>query len=179
MTKSEVIKMFGIIASLYTNAGRFAEADADMRDMWWEMLQDIPFDVAKRVVAQNAANSDYPPSIAQIRRAALQGAVEKRDTAEEAWALVLKALKNSAYNSVQEFAKLPDICKRCVGSAQVLKEWAISEDESTVSVARAQFLTAYKTLDKRDQERMMLPPSVRAALDEAMSHNLLSEGGEE
>lgn len=176
MTKSEVIKMFGIIASLYTNAGRFAEADADMRDMWWEMLQDIPFDVAKRVVAQNAANSDYPPSIAQIRRAALQGAVEKRDTAEEAWAKVDKAMRNSAYNSVEEFAKLPDICKRCVGSPAVLKEWAIAEGDTAYSVARSQFLTAYKTLDKRDQERMMLPPSVRTALDEAMSHNLLSEG---
>lgn len=168
--------MFGIIASLYTNAGRFAEADADMRDMWWEMLQDIPFDVAKRVVAQNAANSDYPPSIAQIRRAALQGAVEKRDTAEEAWAKVDKAMRNSAYNSVEEFAKLPDICKRCVGSPAVLKEWAIAEGDTAYSVARSQFLTAYKTLDKHEQERMMLPPSVRAALDEAMSHNLLSEG---
>lgn len=175
MTKSEVIKMFGIIASLYTNAGRFAEADADMRDMWWEMLQDIPFDVAKRVVAQNAANSDYPPSIAQIRRAALQGAVEKRDTAEEAWALVLHALQNSAYNSVEEFAKLPEICKRCVGSPNVLKIWAVSEDENAVSVARAQFLNSYRALDKREQERAMLPPSVRDALDVAKRNKLLNE----
>ena len=179
MTKAETVKMFALITSIFANAGRFAEPDAQMRDMWQMLLEDIPFEKAQQAVMAHSVNSEFPPSIAEIRRVALQGAVEKRDTAEEAWALVLHAMKNSAYNSVQEFAKLPDICKRCVGSAQVLKEWAISEDESTVSVARAQFLTAYKTLDKREQERMMLPPSVRAALDEAMSHNLLSEGGEE
>ena len=177
MTKKEVLKLFALIASIYTQAGRFAEADAQMRDAWHTLLEDISFDAAERAVSSHAVNNTFPPSIAEIRRYALAGIADNRDTAEEAWALVLKALKNSAYNSVEEFDKLPDICKRCVGSAQVLKSWAISEDEATVSVARAQFLSAYRTLDKRERERSMMPPSIRDALDEAMKHNLLQEGG--
>lgn len=179
MTKSETLKLFGVIASLYSNAGRFAEADITMRDMWHELLEDIPYSIAAKAVAAHTANSEYPPSIAEIRRYALQSVNNGRDTAEEAWSQVFKAIRNSAYNSVEEYAKLPEISKRCIGSAAVLKEWAVSEDESTISVARAQFLNAYKALDKREQERAMLPPSVRAALDQAMAVNLLQEGGDE
>lgn len=179
MTRAEVLKLFAIIGSIYANAGRFVEADAVMRDSWHELLNDIPFALATKAVYAHAANSEYPPSIAEIRRAALKSVTDGRDTAEEAWAVVFKAIRNSAYNSVEEYAKLPEICKRCVGSPAVLKEWAVSEDESTISVARAQFLNAYRTLDKREQERAMLPPAVRSALDAAMSDDalLLSEGG--
>lgn len=176
MTKQETVKLFALISTAYPRSEAFRKVSAESVEMWQMCLEDIPFAVAQKALAAHSVNSEFPPSIAEIRRAALQGAVEKRDTAEEAWALVLHALKNSAYNSVQEFAKLPDICKRCVGSPAVLKEWAIAEGDTAYSVARSQFLSAYRTLDKRDTERMMLPPSVRAALDEAMSHNLLSEG---
>ena len=179
MTKQETVKLFALISTAYPRSEAFRKVSAESVEMWQMCLEDIPFEVAQKALAAHSVNSEFPPSIAEIRRAALQGAVEAKDTAEEAWAKVDKAMRNSAYNSVQEFAKLPDICKRCVGSPAVLKSWAVSEDESTVSVARAQFLTAYRTLDKRDTERQMLPPSVRAALDEAMRHNLLSEGGEE
>ena len=179
MTKQETVKLFALISTAYPRSDAFRRATPDSVEMWAMCLEDIPFEVVQKAFVAHSVNSEFPPSIAEIRRAALQGAVEAKDTAEEAWGKVLKALKNSAYNSVEEFEKLPDICKRCVGSPAVLKSWAVSEDESTVSVARAQFLTAYKTLDKRDTERQMLPPSIRAALDEAMRHNLLSEGGED
>ncbi len=177
MTKQETVKLFALISTAYPRSEAFRKVSAESVEMWQMCLEDIPFAVAQKALAAHSVNSEFPPSIAEIRRAALQGAVEKCDTAEEAWALVLHALKNSAYNSVQEFDKLPDICKRCVGSAQVLKSWAISEDVTTVSVARAQFLNAYRVMDSRERERAMMPPSIRDALDEAMKHNLLQEGG--
>lgn len=176
MTKQEVVKLFALISTAYPRSEAFRKVSAESVEMWQMCLEDIPFAVAQKALAAHSVNSEFPPSIAEIRRAALQGAVEKRDTAEEAWALVLHALKNSAYNSVEEFAKLPDKVKRCVGSAQVLKEWAISEDFNQ-DVAKSNFARTYRDLDKHDREFAMMPPSVRAALTEAMQHNLLSEGG--
>lgn len=175
MTKAETVKMFALITSIFANAGRFAEPDAQMRDMWQMLLEDIPFEKAQQAVMAHSVNSEFPPSIAEIRRYALAGAVAQRDTTDEAWALVLKALKNSAYNSLEEYAKLPDKIKRCVGSAQVLKTWAVSEDFNQ-DVAKSNFARTYRELDERDRQFAMMPPSVRAALDEAMSHSLLSEG---
>lgn len=177
MLASEVVVLFDLISSAYPKTDVFKKVtDANVM-MWTMALEDVPFDVAQKAIVAHSVNSEFPPSIAEIRRYALAGIADRRDTAEEAWALVLKALKNSAYNSVEEFDKLPDICKRCVGSAQVLKSWAISEDVTTVSVARAQFLNAYRVMDSRERERAMMPPSIRDALDEAMKHNLLQEGG--
>ena len=177
MTKQEVVKLFALISTAYPRSDAFRRATPDAVEMWAMCLEDIPFEVVQKAFVAHSVNSEFPPSIAEIRRYALAGIADNRDTAEEAWALVLKALKNSTYNSVEEFDKLPDICKRCVGSAQVLKSWAVSEDESTVSVARAQFLNAYRVMDSRERERAMMPPSIRDALDEAMKHNLLQEGG--
>lgn len=176
MTKQEVVKLFALISTAYPRSDAFRKATPEAVEMWAVCLEDVPFAVIQKALVAHSVNSEFPPSIAEIRRAALQGETEKRDTAEEAWALVLHALQNSAYNSVEEFAKLPDICKRCVGSPNVLKTWAVSEDENTVSVARAQFLNSYRALDKREQERAMLPPSVRDALDVAKRNKLLNEG---
>ena len=179
MTKQEVVKMFALITTAYPRSDAFKKISAEAVEMWQTCLEDVPFNVAQSALVAHSVNSEYPPSIAEIRRAALKSVTDGRDTAEEAWSQVFKAIRNSAYNSVEEYAKLPEISKRCIGSAAVLKEWAVSEDESTISVARAQFLNAYRTLDKREQERAMLPPAVRAALDAAMSDDalLLSEGG--
>lgn len=172
MTKSEILKLFGVIASLYPNAVRFAEADASMRDAWHELLQDIDLRIAGKAVAAHAATHDFPPTIAEIRRFCFQSDGE---SAEEAWARVLHALKDSAYHSAERFADLPDVCKRLVGSASVLKEWAISEDGTSISVARARFVTQYDIEKRKETERKMIPPSVRQTLDAALSANLLQE----
>ena len=172
MTKADVLRLFGVIASLYPNAVRFAEADASMRDAWHELLQDIDLRIAGKAVAAHAATHDFPPTIAEIRRFCFQSDGE---SAEEAWARVLHALKDSAYHSAERFADLPDVCKRLVGSASVLKEWAISEDGTSISVARTRFVAQYDVEKRKEKERKLIPPSVRQALDAALNVNLLPD----
>lgn len=42
----------------------------------------------------------------------------------EAWSLVEKAIRNSIYNSQEEFSKLPPLVQKAVGSPNVLRLWA-------------------------------------------------------
>lgn len=171
MTKKEVAMLFAVITNLYPNEKRFAEASVDMAQAWHELLQDIPLQTAAKAVAAHAATNNFPPTIAEIRRFCVQA--NGGESAEQAWARVLAALKDSAYHSAERFAELPEVCKRLVGSASVLKEWAVSEDQTSVSVARARFLAQYDIEKRKDQERKMIPPSVRQALDVALNANLL------
>ena len=173
MTKKEVAQLFGAIASLYPSEKAFKSAEIPMIEAWHELLQDIPLQTAAKAVAAHAATNNFPPTIAEIRRFCIQA--DGGESAEQAWARVLSALKDSAYHSAERFAELPEVCKRLVGSANVLKEWAISEDQTSVSVARSRFLAQYDIEKRKDQERKMIPPSVRQALDAALNVNLLPD----
>lgn len=172
MTKSEVLKLFGVIASLYPNAVRFAEADAAMRDAWHELLQDIDLRIAGKAVAAHAATHDFPPTIAEIRRFCFQSDGE---SAEEAWARVLHALKDSAYHSAERFAELPPICQRLVGSPAQLTEWGLAEDGATISVARSRFVAQYDIEKSKETQRKMIPSAIRNVLNDA-TKPLLLEG---
>mgnify|MGYP002513735074 CR=1 FL=1 len=172
MTKKEVAQMFGAIASLYPSEKAFKSAEIPMIEAWHELLQDISLQTAAKAVAAHASTNSFPPTIAEIRRFCFQSDGE---SAEEAWARVLHALKDSAYHSAERFAELPTVCKRLVGSASVLKEWAISEDQTSVSVARARFLAQYDIEKRKETERKMIPEAVRNLLDEVTKPLLLEE----
>ena len=177
MTKKEVAQLFGVIASLFPKEKAFKSAEIPMIEAWHELLQDIPLQTAAKAVAAHAATNNFPPTIAEIRRFCIQA--DGGESAEQAWARVLRALKDSAYHSAERYAELPDVCKRLVGSANVLKEWAISEDQTSISVARARFLAQYDMEKRKESERKMIPPSVRQALDAALNANLLPESEED
>lgn len=174
--KQDVVKLFGVITNLFPNDKRFAAADANMVSAWHELLQDIDFRIATKAIAAHAATNDYPPTIAEIRRFCIKADGE---SAEQAWARVLHALKDSAYHSAERFAELPEVCKRLVGSANVLKEWAISEEQTSVSVARTRFLAQYDIEKRKETERKMIPSAIRQLLDEVSKPMLLQEGADD
>ena len=174
--KQDVVKLFGVITNLFPNDKRFASADANMVSAWHELLQDIDFGIAAKAIAAHAATNDYPPTIAEIRRFCIKA---NGESAEQAWARVLHALKDSAYHSAERFAELPEVCKRLVGSANVLKEWAISEEQTSVSVARTRFLAQYDIEKRKETERKMIPSAIRQLLDEVSKPMLLQEGADD
>ncbi len=56
----------------------------------------------------------FPPTIADIRTKATEIIAPAEESMSElqAWALVQRALRNSGYNSEEEFAKLPEACQK-------------------------------------------------------------------
>ena len=92
--------------------------------------------------------------------------------AMEAWNLVAKALRNSAYGSEEEFAKLPPAVQRVAHSPSQLREWALMDADTVQSVVASNFQRAYTARQKSDREFEALPPAVRqyvAALTEGES----------
>ena len=166
MTYKETIQLFSLITTLYPGERRFADAGQAMLQAWTEMLQDLPFARVAAALKQHTALNRYPPSISELRGACV-AAQPQGMSAEQAWAKVLRAVKNSSYYAQRMFDELPPICQRLVGSAQVLREWAQAEGPNALSVPRSQFLKGYAIEQTRQQERSLLPPAVRHALDAA------------
>lgn len=93
MTKSETVKLFVIIKSLFPRDDAFKNATPDMVSAWTEMLADIPFDHAKAAVKAAVATSPFPPSIAEIRDYATRLTAPKRMSADEAWGIASECIR--------------------------------------------------------------------------------------
>ena len=94
----------------------------------------------------------------------------------QAWALVQKALRNSGYNSEEEFAKLPEACQRAVGTAANLKEWALMDSDQVATIEQSHFIRNYRTSVQRMKEEARLPENVRMLIaDMGKKHAALME----
>lgn len=179
MDRSEVIALFKAISALYPREQAFIKPDGRMIDVWLSMLSDLPKNVVSASLSLHASKSVYPPSIAELRRGVydLTHPHDDTESAIEAWNKVAYALRNSGYRSGEEFAKLPPICQRLVGSPAQLKEWGLAEDVTVISVAKTQFLKAYEIEQQRAREAAQLPEAVRRMIA-APDIALLAKGAE-
>ncbi|MCD7724904.1 MAG: hypothetical protein LUI12_05040 [Clostridiales bacterium] len=87
----------------------------------------------------------------------------------EAWSLVANAIRNSGYNSVEEFAKLPPTVQKAVGQPSQLREWALTGNFNQ-EVAMSGFQRAYRVEAARERERLRMPKETRI-LAENISQN--------
>ena len=75
--------------------------------------------------------------------------------------MVYKAICNSAYNSVEEFNKLPVEIQRAVGSAEMLKAWSLLDIEQVQTVIQSNVMRSYKVASKQKKEYDVLPENVK------------------
>lgn len=163
MTREETIKILMVIQAAYPN---YKPPDKTVAvNVWAEMLSDIPYEkvsVAVKMYIQTDKKG-FAPSIGDIR-SKIQMLFSKEDELNEteAWALVLKAIRRSAYYSEEEFAKLPPVVQRAVSSPRQLREWATLEDVDgkTLTVIQSNFQRTFRAEQQRERERRKLSPDV-------------------
>lgn len=160
MIREETVKIIRIMVDSYPN---YKPNDiSETVDVWQMMLGEYSYQQVS--VALKAYilsdNSGFAPSIGQLvdKMQSIQQPQELNEM--EAWSLVSKAIRNSGYNSVEEFAKLPPIVQKAVGLPDQLRAWALDEHFNE-GVARGHFINCYKPLLEREQEIQKMPKSVR------------------
>lgn len=160
MTRDETKIIIRSIAAAYPNYH-----PADLRetvDIWAAMLNSYDYKAVSEALQRYILSdkSGFAPAIGQITT--LIG--EKQSNFLEpmsAWAMVRKAVSNSAYNSEAEFNKLPAEIQDAVGSAANLKEMSQMDIETVNSVEQSHFLRAYRTVVDREKTDFSLPPHLR------------------
>lgn len=131
--------------------------DKEAFDIWYDLLNDIPFEVCKAAVYKYMATNKFPPTIADIRQIATEMATTESLNEGEAWALVYRAICNSGYHATEEFNKLPIECQKAVGNPAILREWANLNINEVNTVIQSNFMRSYKVESKRTQEYQQLP----------------------
>lgn len=161
MNRDETKRIIRIMAATYPN---FHPADmSDTVDIWASVLIDYD---AREIEAGLKAyiatdTSGFAPSPGQIIGKIKTAKNSQELTALEAWSLVYKAICNSGYHADEEFAKLPEICQKAIGSPDNLKEMASMDERTVMSVEQSHFIRAYDTLVKRQNEYEEIPFQVK------------------
>lgn len=138
-------------------------ADKDAFDVWYGLLKDLPYEQANLAIQKYMATEKFPPTIADIRTKATEIITMAEESMSElqAWALVQKAIRNSGYNSEEEFERLPEACKIAVGTPANLREWALMELDQVATVEQSHFIRNYRTALQRMKEDAKLPENMR------------------
>ena len=166
MNKNEVVELLKIISAAYP--GFQSETPGQTIEAWEFFLADYSLNdikgALKIYVMTNGTN--FPPTPATLIHSlnGVKDAMQDDLSEYEAWAILSKALRNSTYNSVEEFNKLPRLIQITVGSPSALRQMAIDEDYNE-SVARANFLRLFSERKQRQQEISHYPRQIQAEIE--------------
>lgn len=164
MTKEEVQMLLAMTQAVYPNynpPSREAAVNA-----WLMCLSEYDNNVVmaafKAYMTTNT--SGFAPAPGQLIEI-LQTLTQPSELNElEAWSIVRKALRNCGYNSEQEFAKLPTVVQKTVGTPQQLKIWAC-DSEFNENVVSSNFIKTYRTEVKRATELNKMPENIKKLIE--------------
>ena len=164
MTEKEVRQLLAMTQAVYPNynpPSREAAVNA-----WLMCLSEYDNNVVmaafKAYMTTNT--SGFAPAPGQLIEI-LQTLTQPSELNElEAWSIVRKALRNCGYNAEQEFAKLPTVVQKAVGTPQQLKIWAC-DSEFNENVVSSNFIKTYRTEVKRATELNKMPNDVRKLIE--------------
>lgn len=162
MTLNETLKLLFVIRGLYPRDKAFDKPKEELTriaGIWQIMLSDVPFDVAQAAVQAVASTSQFTPSIADIRTWHMSFRGEQTMDADEAWGLVKKAVQQFGHSQmIKARDSMPIEVWRMVERIG-WRDLCMSEEPG---VERGQFMKMWGLHQKREQEKAVLPPAVKA-----------------
>lgn len=165
MNKTDAKKLIAVLMVTYPN---YKPVDVELTaKIWADVAEDCTYEqmdmALKSYIKSNA--SGFPPVPGQIIDLIHKMTVPAELNEMEAWALVSKAIRNSGYNSVEEFAKLPPLVQKAVGLPGQLRIWALDENYSE-DVVSSNFIKCYKSVCAREMGKRKMPEQAQRLIEQ-------------
>lgn len=177
MTKKEAMLILATLRAAFPQAyANYTQADTEAAvNLWTEMFDgDTGAEVSAAVKALIATRTNsFPPAIGEVKEQLYKLRHQNDLKEDDAWNLVVKAVRNSGYHAMEEFDRLPEIVKQCVGSPNQLRDWGLMDSDDFFTVIQSHFLRAFRARSQSEREMDKLPEDVRQMLTESMSRFLL------
>lgn len=178
MTRQEALAVLAMLKTAYpTFYKNYSKDEINAAvDLWATMFADDPAYIVTEAVKSLMCTLKYPPTIADVKEkiAMIMQSQTQTMTEMEAWQRVKVAI--SYYNASENFAELPPILQKIVGSPNVLREWALMNGEVVNSVIQSNFMRSYKAKVAQQKEYAMLPSSTKQLIAELAQEYSLLEG---
>ena len=147
--------------------------DAESIKIWYQLLKDMPYEIANVSIQKHMATNKFPPTVAEIRSGAAE-ITDKSHDWSDGWESFRKAVGRFGYYRREEaFASMDEITRKVVKRLG-WKELCMSEN---IMQDRANFRMVYVQEQNRTMERAMLPEGLRKQMDALQSGVLKAIGG--
>ena len=133
-------------------------ADADAFDMWYELLKDLPYQAVSLAASTHMARSPYPPTIADLREICMESADMAQMSVDDAWGMVLKAVRTYGYmREAEALESFPEPCRTVVKNIG----WQnICQSENLIA-ERAFFRDSYGNKAALMKQEAVIPEGMR------------------
>ena len=127
-------------------------------DLWAAMLKDYPYQAISAALQSYIMQGNaFAPTPGQL----VQLLPSKDDLSGlDAWQMVRKALQNGIYGAEAEYAKLPEIVQRAVGSPEQIRAWATAPEETVETVMQSNFLRTFEATKARQRNEKYMPEGI-------------------
>ena len=181
MTREDTIKILAVLRGAYPAFYRDItkqEAESTIA-LWMSMFDEEPYELVGAAVKAfiSGDSKGFPPSIGQVKERIRQITQPEEMTEQEAWSYVSKALRNSTYGSVEEFAKLPPEVQAVVHDPGQLRQWAMTPADEVETVIASNFMRSFRAKQKATKEYMALPTEVKRLMISAGFRSDHTEAG--
>lgn len=166
MTRKEIQDFLAMIQAAYSNFNPPSKTAAV--NAWTLVLEEYEEKLVHMAfkLYMQTNTSGFAPVPGQIIDK-IYTMIQPRELNEmEAWSLVSRAIRNSGYNSVEEFAKLPPLVQKSVGLPSQLRAWALDENYNE-EVVSSNFIKCYRNELARQRELQKIPQNVRNLIEKA------------
>jgi hypothetical protein len=167
MNRTEVAKLLGILRVAYPyfySKNTSAEDIGLTVELWHDMLMDFSSEQAKLgLMKLISTHMEYPPNIAQVRKAIVETIEPALPTSGEAWSEVQNAiLSYGIYRTDEGLNSLSEVTLKAV-KTMGWRELCISENQIA---DRAHFFKIYDVFAKRHDETRLIPSAYREAISQ-------------
>lgn len=143
-------------------------ADKYATDIWFQMLNDLPYEVASAAAQRHILTSNFPPTVADIRNGAVMLTTPQGMNAEEAWSMAKLAIRNGIYHAEEEFEELPEAVQRAIGSPDNLRNMAMMDSEDLNTVEKSHFIRTYNAELSKNRENALLPDRMKELISKTL-----------
>lgn len=155
MDKIEFTKFAMVLKTAYPKDNLLPSKES--MSIWYQMLMDIPYDIAEVALRRWISTNKWAPSIADIRE--YSTAINEGETPSwgEAWQTVLRAVSKYGYmNEQRALNSLQPLARR---ATEMIGFQTICTSEN-IAMERANFRKCYEAIAEREKEDAQLPKAL-------------------
>ena len=168
MTKDEFKILAKGLKAVYTYPSFLPDADA--LNVWYSLLQDLPYEVCNVAIQKYMMTETEVPTIASIRNLCTSVVAGDKPLWSDGWDEVMRAMRRyGSYNEVEALESMSDITRQCV---RRLGYQNLCRSEE-IGVDRANFRMIFEQVANREYEKAKLPGGMQQLIASIQEKKML------